>query len=437
MPNDKFTFDRKEIPKEFQNDVDLNLLSLWEREVGLQEHYIAQMGNVKQMRGVNEAKGFRDRLKKSYGENATEWVDKYIDTVANPMSIYGHDAFAKTSRRLRKNIATAYLAGNVKTMIKQFPSIMLYAGEASPARLATSLAAITAGFEERDGRLRNDILDFVAEKDPLVKHSHMQRELDELRLSDRNKYDRIMNKVGEMGFKGILEVDRIARSAGWYAVYTKAKEGGKSDDEAVRLARNATARTQPTAAAEELPQIYRTNEGLNWMLMFSNQLNNIYNMSTKDVPRRILRGDMREKIAGMGEAGGLALTALMIYSINNGKIPESPEEVRDAFTDQALASIPMVGSHLVNGIHGYDSSMPIVEFSNKTGKMMAKLSDGKEIPMEDYFDFVFDNIAPLGGIPVVALKRGKQAIEEQDPMKLTGIRKKKEKKVGARPKIGR
>tara|TARA_Y100000310_G_scaffold344192_1_gene455644 strand:+ start:1514 stop:5446 length:3933 start_codon:yes stop_codon:yes gene_type:complete len=437
MPDDKFTFGRKEIPEEFQNAIDLNLLSLWEREVGLQEHYIAQMGNVKQMRGVVEANGFRGDLKKSYGENATEWMDKYIDTVANPMSIYQHDAFAKVSRRMRKNIATAYLAGNVKTMIKQFPSIMLYSGEASPARLASSLAEITAGFEERDGRLRNDILDFVAEKDPLVKHSHMQRELDELRLSDRNKYDRIMNQVGEVGFRGILEVDRLARSAGWYAVYKKAIEGGKSDDEAVRLARNATARTQPTAAAEELPQIYRTNEALNWMLMFSNQLNQIWNMSTKDVPRRILRGDNKEKIAGIAEAGGLAMTALMIWSVNNGRIPETPEELKDAMSDQALASVPLVGSHLVNGMHGYDSAMPVVEFSNKTGKMIAKLSDGEEVPAEDYFDFAFENIAPLGGIPVVAIKRGREAIEEQDPLKLTGIKKKKDKKTGARPKIGR
>jgi hypothetical protein len=276
MPNDKFTISRKEIPTQFQKPVDLNLLSLWEREVGLQEHYIAQMGNVKQMRGVLESEGFRQNLKDSYGDNAAPWMEKYVDTVANPMSIYGHDAFSKVSRRMRKNVATAYLAGNVKTMLKQFPSIMLYSGEASPARLASSLAEITAAFEEVDGRLKNNILDFVAEKDPLVKHSHIQRELDELRMTDRNKYDQIMSRVGEVGFRGILEIDRLARSAGWYAVYQKAVEAGKSDDEAVRLARNATARTQPTAAAEELPQIYRTNEALNWLLMFSNQLPDVF-----------------------------------------------------------------------------------------------------------------------------------------------------------------
>jgi len=427
LPDSKFKISRQEVPDSLQKGVDINLMSLWEREVGLQEHYISQMGNVKQMRGVLESGKFADNLKKSYGENAPKYVSDFIDVVANPMSIYQHDGLSKVSRRLRKNIATAYLAGNVKTMIKQFPSLALYSGEASPARLANSLAEVTGAFDVVDGKSRNTILDFVSEKDPLIKHSHIQRELDELRLSDKNKYDQFMDKVGEEGFQGILAIDRLARSAGWYAVYKKAIEGGKSEDEAVRLARNATARTQPTAAAEELPPIYRKNESLNWMLMFSNQLNQIYNMATKDVPNRILRGGKDEKIAGIAEAGGLAMSALTIWAINNGRLPESPEDVKDAMSENAMASIPLVGSHLVNGYHGYDSALPINEFVNETGGMIAKTEEG-DMTMEELANYAWRNVAPSFGIPVVALGRAGEAMEEGDPMKLTGIKKKEPKK---------
>jgi hypothetical protein len=379
-----------------------------------------------------ESGDFSKNLKDSYGDNAREFVNEFIDVQANPMSIYGHKNWEKVSRRARKNVATAYLAGNIKTMIKQFPSLALYAGEVSPARLANSLAEVSTAFTTtKDGKIKNDILDFVSEKDPLIKHSHIQRELNELRLSDKNAYDKIMDNVGEQGFKGILAIDRLARSAGWYAVYKKAVEGGKSEDEAIRLARNATARTQPTAAAEELPPMYRRGEMSNWFLMFSNQLNQIWNMGTKDVPRRILRGDMEQKVAGIAEAGGLAMSALTIWAINNGRLPESPEEVGEALSENALASVPMIGSHLVNGYHGYDSALPITEFSTETGSLIAKTADG-DMTAEELADYAWRNAAPAFGIPVIALGRAGEAVKEGDITKITGIKRKEPKKKSGR-----
>ena len=51
---------------------------------------------------------------------------------------------------------------------------------------------------------------------------------------------------------------------------------------AVRLAQNATLRTQPAAAPKDLAQLYATNEFANWFTMFTNQLNQIYNIATYD-----------------------------------------------------------------------------------------------------------------------------------------------------------
>jgi hypothetical protein len=157
----------------------------------------------------------------------------------------------------------------------------------------------------------------------------------------------------------------------------------------------------------------------------------------KSAPRRILRGDTQEKVAGIAEAGGLAMTAMMIWSINNGRLPESQEDIEDAMSEQAAASIPMIGSAVVNGLHGYDTQLQIHEIATDAGKLVAKAKDGETLPFEDYQKFAWENLAPFAGVPVIALGRTKEAIEEEDIIRLTGIKKKEKEKPGKRKPIGR
>jgi hypothetical protein len=422
-PKDTFKIDREILPKEYQTPINLDLFNLWERHVGLQEHYINNIANVKDMRSIAQNKDLREQLKLSYGPAAGRYIDEYIDVVANPMAIYSQKDFDVLSRRVRKNIATAYLAGNVKTMIKQSPSLAFYLGETRPDYLLGSIAEFQGAWKTVDGVPRNSLIDFVAEKDPLVKHSHMQRELAELQLKDKNKYDQVMNKIGEAGFKGIVEVDKMMRSIGWYSVYKYNKEvKGYSEEKSIQEARNATLRTQPTARAADLPPIYRTNEGLNWLLMFSNQLNQIWNMTTKDIPRRALGG---QKGKAAMQTAGLATAAMMMWSINNGKpLPESGEDIGDAFSEQFVASMPLVGNMIMQGMKGYSSSNPVSEMFERGGKMYVKLKNGEEIEQKEYYDMFFRGVAPVAGVPTVAIDRGKKFLETGDLGELTGVKEK-------------
>lgn len=423
-PKDDFKINREVLPDDYQSPINLSLLDLWERNVSLQEHYINNVGNVKDMRTIAQDKQFRDNLRDSYGDEAGKYIDEYVDVVANPMAIYSQKSFDVLSRRLRKNIATAYLAGNVKTMIKQSPSLAFYLGETRPDYLVGSLAEMQGAWRSEDGRLKNTVIDFVAEKDPLVKHSHIQRELAELRIQDKGKYDQVMNQIGEVGFKGIIEIDKAVRSAGWYAVYKYQKEvNGASESEAIREARNATLRTQPTARAQDLPPIYRTNEGLNWLLMFSNQLNQIWNMTTKDVPRRLKNSSDRGK--ALAQTAGLATSAMAMWAINNGKpLPENEAELGEIFSDQFTASVPIVGNFIMQGAKGYSSGNPVSETFERGGKLFFKLQNGEEIEQKEYYDLFFRGVAPASGVPTTAINRGLKFAESGELSELTGIKKK-------------
>ena len=423
-PKDSFKIDRKTLPEQYQNPINLNLVSLWERHVNLQEHYINNIENVKDMRSMMGNKKFRGAMRESYGEAATKYTDEYVDVVANPMSIYGQRDAEVISRRIRKNVATAYLAGNVKTMIKQSPSLAFYLGETTPTKLMEAINELTTSFEKTPDGTRNTVLDWVAEKDPLVKHSHMQRELAELKLQDKSKYDQFMNQIGEVGFYGIMEIDKMVRSAGWLAVYRYNKEKGFSEEESINKARSATLRTQPTAAASDLPPLYRTSEWLNWGLMFSNQLNQIYNMTTKEVPRRLMTPGMR--VQGLSEMAGLATSAMVMWAINNGKpLPENEDELIEVFRDQFVASIPLVGAKASQAGIGRDSGTAVDEVIKRGASIAYKLTSGEEVSQDEYWNLFWRGVAPVAGVPVIAIDRAKDALKEGDLGKLTGIKEKK------------
>ena len=143
--------------------------------------------------------------------------------------------------------------------------------------------------------------------------------------------------------EGVYFFDLIARTIGWNAVYEKNIADGKSEEESVREARNATLRTQPAAAAKDLPQLYRSNEFLNFFTQFTNQLNQIFNIATYDIPSFL----QNEKYAkAFLSAMGLGISALFIWMISNRKLPKTPGDLVEAVTDQAINSVPLFGKSI-------------------------------------------------------------------------------------------
>ncbi|RLC75543.1 MAG: hypothetical protein DRJ03_30115, partial [Chloroflexi bacterium] len=215
-PSKKHTINRKQIPDEYQQPIDLSLTNVWLGEVRRQEHYISHAQIVKDMRVV--ADGMSDKIASVYGDTYNKAIDAYINRIANPDYYRTFDGLENLSRTLRKNTAVAYLAFNLVTIGKQAPSLLFYWGNSSLGDLLTSLVDTAINPKK--------VYDFVSERDPQIAHASIEREIEELKHSHKNTYVRVVNKIGRTGLYGIMAMDRIVRTIGWNAVYNAQTKKG-------------------------------------------------------------------------------------------------------------------------------------------------------------------------------------------------------------------
>ncbi len=337
-----FTLERQDIPAEFQKPIQLNLWGIWLQQVKWQEHYIHFAKLTRDLHRIERSKEFRSAVGDVFGSEYATTTTNYVSRVANPYVFKSFGFWANASRVLRSNAAVSYLAFNLVTMAKQLPSGLYYLPDAGIGHLTASAAAFAAN--------PLAMVEKVRSLDPQVRHPALERTLEELKLRNRDLYDGVLKKVGKVGLQGIYLMDTVARTIGWNAVYQKALAEGKSEAEGIRLAQNATLRSQPAAAPNDLPELYVSNEALNWFLMFSNQLNQIYNIATFDVP-----GNWQNKqYAKAGLAiTGLTLAGAWMWMLKNRRLPEDEEDFIEMATDPLIDMLPLVGRPIQQARRGF------------------------------------------------------------------------------------
>jgi len=415
-----FTIDRKEISPEHQKPIDIRLVSVWRSQVAKQEHYIHFAKPLKDLRKMLSNKEVKKTVEETLGKQGWGLIDNYLSRVANPYIYNGFDGGLRiASRTLRGNVAIAYLAYNLLTISKQIPSFILYAKDAGPTALMSSMIDFAQNPRQ--------MWDMVREKDPQVKHAFIERELAELRrakasIKDKtilDKYIKITAQVGDKGMVGIKFVDGIVRTIGWNAVYQK-NLAQLGEAESVRLAQNATLRTQPAAAAKDIAQLYASDEILNWFTMFTNQLNNIWNLTTYDTFAYWNNKKYQDSAMTLM---AVSLNALAIWILVNKRLPEDDDDLLDAATDQVLNMLPLVGAGAMTGKRGWGAVTPppIEAVRATTATLSAK--DKEKAAIE-----AVEKTLVLTGAPVVAIKRAVKLLETGDVVELIGG-KKKEKKI--------
>jgi len=418
LPGNKFTIDRVSIPDSMQNSVKLGLFEQWERTVGNQERYINMFDQVSRMNSVLGDGELRDQLKRSYGNDYVKSLEGYAKAYGNPMSLYDISTAARGSRMLRKNFATGVLAYNFLTMSKQVPSLLLYMGQGGGRNMLTSIDDFNGSWEVRNGRPTNKLIDFVESKDPQVKHAHIERELGELKNTNKTQYEKIVGKIGNDGMKGIVALDKMVRTIGWYSVYLKGIESGKSEADAIKSARDATMRTQPAASAKDLPDLYKGDEFKNWFLMFSNQINQIYNIASYQLPRKVLDGNQGEALA---IASGLIMNAMAIHVLTHKDIPDTDSEIKQMLLENTAGKAPMIGSTITSAMNGYDSENPVISLlSGSTQKAWKAFESGDDDAYKDALGTIVRNLGTASGVPVYGPKRILNAVNSGDPMELVG-----------------
>jgi len=402
-----FTISRQDIPAEFQKPIRLDLWSMWNEQVETQEHFIHLGRLTADMHRIERNSAFKNAVDDTIGGEFSKAITDYVSRVANPHIYKSYGYWANQSRRLRGHAAIAYLAFNVVTMLKQLPSVLYYLQDADKY-LFSSFAEFTKNPAELIAKVRA--------LDPQVKHVAMERTLEELKTSERDKIDGLVSKIGKAGMKGIMQMDAVARTIGWNGVYQKALAEGKSEAEAIRLAQNATLRTQPAASAKDIAAIYTNSETLNWLLMFSNQLSNMYNMAAYDLPRNFANKQFMKASLGVTS---LALSALVMWAIAHRRLPEEPEDFANALGDQFINMIPLLGSSIQAARSGFGGGgIGVVENTADAFVAIENIvtgdGDGRDIAK------ILEMAAVTYGIPTVQPKRVIKAVTEGDVMELVG-----------------
>ena len=431
-------FDTATMPKgQFQKrkaslaEVRLDLVGEWMNMVGKMENYIHQAENVQVINGV--AKRLGGKIEQKHGKSMVEEIKKYGERVANPEILSVADgATATVMKQIRKNSAIGYLAFNYGTVMKQLPSYSFYlqgvgSGAEGHARLAKSIAntATNWGVEMVNGkpRIYNAEIRYAEKMDEAIRSTTVDSVINDFRTNHKSSWDKIQGKIGEEGLRFVIMADKVVRASGWNATYNRYRTEGATHAEAVRQARNVTARTQPTNRASELASIYQKGEYARTFLLFTNQLGKIMNGVYNRMPKHAKNfKDAESRDAMYGIIASTMLSGVGIWSATNGKLPETEEEIKDMLASTFFNASGPVGGVAGQVSKGYDYEVPAAAAITQTVQTAGKLASGDDIEFRD-----IDSIAAsVIGIPVTGTRRHLRAIEKGDPSAL--FYNKKEKK---------
>jgi hypothetical protein len=322
-------------------------------------------------------------------------------------------------RLVRENMSIAYLAGNIVTMLKQLPSFILYSAEAGPSRVLGAAFDVMTDWHSARA--------LVERLDPQMKHRSMENVMEELKASDpRGSIRRAIRAGGAPLMGGIAFFDKVATTIGWIAVYEKYRDMGWSMEAAAHRAQRITLNTQPAAHAKELPAMYTQGEFLRTFMIFTNQLNNIWNITTHDL-YGYGKNKQYSKLAAQVIA--LALSGTMIQALARHEVPETPLDVLEGFEYQTINSIPFFGKAISGVREGFKAnSDPFSMLGYRAGQIYEWAVNPKK-RREFPADSALEVLALLMGTPYTGPKRLFQALDQGNIGILFGERPSKRKGV--------
>ena len=413
-----FTKSRIRISPQHQTPIRLGATRIWAEQIVRQEHYINAGLHIKHMHRVFNDQRVQDAMLERYGQMGNQWTRKFINDFANPNIYKVYDGTTNTLRLLRQHAALSYLGFNVVTMAKQAPSLAFFLTKAGPG----DMLAATAQYMQNPRNMN----DFVDSRDPQMKHRAIDRAMEELKLLDNNAYERIIQRTGKIGMAGIRFIDKQVTNIGWLAVYNRALRQGNSEAEAIRQAQTAVLTTQPAAAAKDIAQMYRQHEALNWFLMFTNQLNQLWNMTVYDLPNAVRQGDAG---TALSYAAALSIGALAMGFINRGfrapAVEELPQELAKDFFNQFMSTVPLIGGNIKSGFEGwFGTGVDPFPVAAETGRALRTFMNEDALDEQKVRAMIrlIEQAMVVGGLPTVQPRRTVRALTEADIGEFFGIR---------------
>ena len=392
--------------------VRLQLIATHTKTIEAQEHYINSAMAVEKMQRHLRDPQFRLEIEERFSPNVLKEMENWVSDFADPRTTAPDNFIDKMVKKMRRNVAVAYLSYNLVTMLKQLPSMALYLAEAGIEEWASALAQMPfRGME---------MIRFVQAKDPYMKHRTVEREIGEILASNDPAVKDWVAKVGNKGMRLLVAFDRMATTVGWMAVYNSAKAEGFSEQESINKARNATIRTQPANHPTQLPRYYKSSELFNVMNMFTNQLNNIFGIWTYDIPRRF--GDKQYYKASLGILS-MTLSSMGIFFATNKRPPDDEKEWLEFLLGAYVASVPVIGKSAWGWTKGYvtEGFVPgIVDFVQGGVIIAGKVYAQKDITWKHLLR-MGQALAVTIGLPYAPINRATRTLDALNTGEIYGV----------------
>jgi hypothetical protein len=396
----------------------LDAPAIYMDHIAKREFYIANALLIKRLTRIFDSRDVKAVMTDRYGMALQPLVQKYITQYTNPNIYRAFEDYGEFARILRSNVGMSLIGSNLMTILKQLPDIpqiMIQAGPIDGLHAAAEFAA----------NPRKAILQ-MWEKAPQLRSQarSYDRFIEELKLLDRNAYERTVRTVGEAGFAVLKAMDTVTNTIGWTAIYNKNMRQTGNDNVASAAARDFILRKRPAARAKDLAAIYRS-PGLGWFLMFTNQQNQQWNILTYDVPHaigRALRGDASGLISATLDVTGLLVGAVAMGLV----VRKGAMNAQGAASDLAnllFGNTPFIGNAIEAAVRGQPQQNALNPFSGayEAGKIMYDVSSGAETAkvINDLRNVLF-TLAGTAGFPVVQAKRIYKTVDTGDPWELIG-----------------
>jgi hypothetical protein len=436
--NKAFTITREQIAERNQKPIKLDFIGTALRAIDTQEHFIAFSGIQKMYNNIKGDEAVRNSVIYNKGQAAWNTFDEYMNEVINPrVNMRSLGFIEQRLRETRKALGTFYLGFNIVTALKQYPSAHLALKYTTLGQLYKSMGKSLVSLKELEEK--------IFPMDPSLKNRIVERDIGEImqRVGKMRSKDWIVKgkviltaaqirelqvmeqRVGKAAFAMILNMDKRAVLAVYDAVYEHQRKT-VSEKEARDIASKAVLETQPQGRRVDLPKAHRTNnEFYRFSLMFTNQLNQIYNMYRWDMPREWAAGDRKKAMVGLAS---IMASSLMIYIASHGGAwPDDDEEmaaaVFDAIGGSFLSAVPIAGNLIMSGIRGYAPSISPLDSMVQSAKYTVN-----KFKNDEEFEGMLDTVVQIGAltgrkIPFTQLNRTRKGLLDLLSGESTDIRR--------------
>jgi len=351
-----FAKGRVEIPIQFQRGIKLDAFAVWAEAVEKEEHFIAYAQPVKDLNKIyKQSRPVMNAIQLRYGRDAVEYINKYINELANPEGEKIKDDLSGFIKNMRGNAAAAYLSFNVTSIIKQ--------GITSPAPFFAYMNPIQYSAAQIEFTTHyNKLWQEIQELSPYMKHRSANMMVELLKERERhieNKLDAAISKVNKKGMWGLEMIDRACVAPGWLVLYRKEQQRLTKENnngsmsmrdikvKAAQYADDIVSITQPSGYTMDTAKLFKGNNELGKAyLQFTQSLSNIWQNIRYDMPQMIR--DKRFKNAA-GTIIGYTIAGILLGYITAGFNDDDDDKTRAAkiawwATLQFTDAFPVIGS---------------------------------------------------------------------------------------------